>query len=71
MEKTVFCDLEKRKLYFFHTQFYEGLRTQRGAKQLFIFSVATDVFVPFMPSRSKRSSVTVTKQLLNIKKVLE
>lgn len=40
----------------------------RRAKQLFIFSVATDDFVPFMPSRSKRSSGTVTKQLLNIKK---
>lgn len=71
MEKTVFCDLEKRKRSFFHTQFSEGPWTQRRAKQLFIFSVATDGFVPFMPSRSKRSSVTLTKQLLNIKKVLE
>lgn len=66
--KQSFVILKRENLFFLHTQFSEGPWTQRRAKQLFIFSVATDGFVPFMPSRSKHSSVALTKQLLNIKK---
>lgn len=56
---------EKKQNFFFHTHFYEGLGTQRRAKQVFIFSVLSDVFVTFKPSQKTSISQNNCKNIKN------